>query len=64
VSELLERLIGYGPKPRPSEILVRCHEREISTNVASPKQGHYCHPSSHKLGAGMTEPFLEQAWAI
>lgn len=62
VSELLERLIGYGPEPRPSEILLRCHEREISTNVAFPRQGHYCDPRSDKLGIGMTEPFLEQTW--
>lgn len=62
VSELLERLIGYGPEPRPSEILLRCHEREISTNVALPREGHYCHPSSRKLGMGITQPFLEQTW--
>ena len=62
VSELLERLIGYGPESRPSEVLLRCHEREISTNVALPKEGHYCHPASCKLGVGMTQPFLEQTW--
>jgi len=62
VSELLERLIGYGPEPRPSEILLRCHEREISTNVAFPRRGHYCDLESNKLGLGMTLPFLEQTW--
>jgi len=62
VSELLERLIGYGPRERPSEILLRCHDREISTNVAFPREGHYCHQSSAKLGLGMTQPFLEQTW--
>lgn len=62
VSELLERLIGYGPEPRPSEVLLRCHDREISTNAAAPCERHYCHPSSGKLGIAMTEPFLEQAW--
>jgi molybdopterin/thiamine biosynthesis adenylyltransferase len=62
VGELLERLIGYGRSPRPSEVLLRCHEREISTNIAPPREGHYCHPSSGKLGAGMAEPFLEQTW--
>lgn len=62
VSELLERLIGYGPEPRPSEILLRFHEREISTNVALPRSGHYCDPMSSKLGIGMTVPFLEQTW--
>jgi hypothetical protein len=62
VTELLERLIGYGPTLRPSEVLLRCHEREISTNVALPGEGHYCHPSSSKLGVGVTQPFLEQTW--
>lgn len=62
VSELLERLIGYGPNERPSEILLRCHDREISTNIAVPRDRHYCHQSSGKLGLGMTQPFLEQTW--
>lgn len=62
VSELLERLVGYGPTPRPSEVLLRCHDREISTNVAPPRPGHYCHAASGKLGLGITEPFLEQTW--
>jgi molybdopterin/thiamine biosynthesis adenylyltransferase len=63
VSELLERLIGYGPRPRPNEVLLRCHEREISTNIAVPRVGHYCHPGSSKIGLGITEPFLEQTWS-
>ena len=64
VSELLERLIRYGPEPVPSEILLRAHEREISTNVQAPREGHYCHPDSGKLGLGITEPFLEQTWQV
>lgn len=62
VSELLERLIGYGPEQRPSEVLLRAHEREISTNISFPRQRHYCHPASNKMGVGMTTPFLEQTW--
>ena len=62
VSELLERLIHYGPEPRPTEILLRAHEREVSTNDQDPRVGHYCHPGAHKLGLGITEPFLEQTW--
>lgn len=61
VSELLERLIGFGPRPRPNEILLRLHEREISTNRAIPRKGHYCDPESGKLGSVST-PFLEQVW--
>lgn len=63
VSELLERLIGYGPCPRPSEILLRLHEREISTNLADPRPGHYCDPASGKVGAADVVPFLGQAWS-
>ena len=62
VSELLERLIRYGPEPPPTEILLRTHEREISTNDQEPRERHYCHPKSFKLGLGDTEPFLEQTW--
>ena len=62
VSELLERLIGYGVDPRPNEVLLRCHDREISTNIARPRERHYCHPLSGKIGMGMTEPYLEQTW--
>lgn len=62
VAELLERMIGYGPDPRPSEILLRWHEREISTNIVAPKAGHYCDPAAGRNGAGITQPFLEQVW--
>lgn len=62
VNELLERLIGYGPPARPSETLLRLHEREISTNRAAPREAHYCHPASGKWGAGDEEPFLGQLW--
>lgn len=63
VGELLERLTHYGPEPAPSEVLFRIHEREMSVNMSEPRPGHYCHSSSGKLGAGLTEPFLEQVWA-
>ena len=62
VSELLERLIRYGPEPAPSEVLLRAHDREVSTNDQNPREGHYCHPDCGKLGLGLTEPFLEQTW--
>lgn len=62
VNELLERLVGYGSSPRPTEVLLRLHEREISTNTAAPRPHHYCHPANHRLGAGPCHPFLEQTW--
>ena len=62
VSELLERLIRYGPEHVPTEIILRVHEREISTNVYPPGERHYCNASSGKLALGLTEPFLEQTW--
>ena len=62
VSELLERLVGYGASPRPSEVLLRGHDREMSTNTALPTPGHYCHPTAGKLGRGSTDPFLDQVW--
>ncbi len=62
VSELLERLIHYGPEPAPTEVLLRLHDREVSTNDQQPRKGHYCHRDAGKLGLGLTEPFLEQTW--
>lgn len=62
VGELLERLIHYGPEPVPSELLLRLHERELSTNEHVPRRGHYCHREAQKLGIGVTQPFLEQTW--
>lgn len=62
VTELVERLVHYGPDPATSEILLRMHEREISTNDAHPRDGHYCDPAADKLGRGSVNPFLEQTW--
>ncbi len=63
VNELLDRLIGYGPPERPTETLLRLHEREISTNHAVPREGHYCDSAQGKWGAGDEEPFLGQLWS-
>ncbi len=62
VAELIERLTGYGPVPVPSELILRLHDREISTNRAEPKPTHYCDPAAGKTGLGITEPFLELTW--
>lgn len=62
VAELLELLTGYGPEPRPTETLIRAHDREISTNSAVPRAGHFCDPEGSYLGAGRGEPFLGKTW--
>ncbi len=62
VSELIERLVHYGPEPVPSEVLLRLHERELSTNRAVPKQQHYCDPAAGKIGLINATPFLELTW--
>jgi molybdopterin/thiamine biosynthesis adenylyltransferase len=64
VSELLERLIGYGAEPVPGEVLARCHDRELSGNVAAPRPGHYCDPAAGQLGRGDIDPFLGQTWPV
>lgn len=61
VSELLERLIGYGSDP-PSELLVRVHDRKISQLSAEGRPGHYC-GDARSWGRGDTDPFLGQVWA-
>lgn len=62
VAELIERLTGYGPDQAPNEVLLRHHEREVSTNVQPPTAGHYCDPTAGSLGLGVTEPFLGLSW--
>jgi ThiF family len=63
VTELLERLTGFGPEPVPSELILRLHDREVSANRQAPRAGHYCDPAAGKLGFGHAEPFLEQMWS-
>lgn len=63
VSELIERLVGYGPTPRPGEVLLRFHDRETSTNIAAPRANHYCDVANGKHGVGLSEPFLDLGWA-
>jgi len=62
VAEVLERLIGYGPDPEPGEMLLRFHDREVSTNTATPREHHYCNPAEGLIGAGDRDPFLGQTW--
>lgn len=62
VTELLERLTGFGVDPAPSEVLARVHDRELSTTSRAPREGHFCHSASDKMGKGDTEPVLEWGW--
>lgn len=63
VNELLDRLIGYGPPARPTETLLRLHEREMSSNNARPRDHHYCHQAKGKWGAGQGDAnFMDQLW--
>jgi hypothetical protein len=64
VAELLERFIGYGPDEEPGELLIRCHEREVSTNSRLPTTHHYCDPAEGLLGYGDRTPYLGQTWRI
>lgn len=62
VNEMLERMIGFGPTPKPNEVILRFHEREISTNLMAPRTRHYCHPDSGKWGHGTASPLLDLSW--
>ena len=62
VSEFIERLVGYGPPSEPHEVLLRLHDREMSSIRYKSKPLHYCDPSSRKIGLGMTSQFLEVTW--
>jgi hypothetical protein len=62
VTELLEMLTGFGPTPRPSEVILRLHDREVSTNTALPRKGHFCDPAVLAVAQIATEPFLGKMW--
>jgi molybdopterin/thiamine biosynthesis adenylyltransferase len=62
VTELLDRLFGLSGETPPSEVLLRVHDRAVSTTTARPNEGHYCADRS-VWGRGDVEPFLEQMWA-
>lgn len=62
VAELFERLTGYGSLPAPSELIIRAHEREISTNSRQPNLGHFCDAAAGYLGQGDQELFLGTTW--
>jgi molybdopterin/thiamine biosynthesis adenylyltransferase len=62
IIELLQRIFGFGRQPPPSELLLRVHDREISTTSANPAPHHYCADRA-KWGRGDMDPFLEQLWA-
>jgi len=62
VNELLDRFIGFGSTPVPTEILLRFHEREIGRNRLDPKPQHLCDPSAGYLAIGDRDPFLGQLW--
>ncbi|GAA3797045.1 ThiF family adenylyltransferase [Streptomyces phyllanthi] len=61
VNELLERLVGYGPEPAPTETLLRIHDRKTSTNTQELQQGHYCTLTDpHSFGD--TDRYWGLAW--
>jgi molybdopterin/thiamine biosynthesis adenylyltransferase len=63
VSELLNRLTGFGDDDYPSEILIRAHHHRTNTNRIEPKPGHYCDQSGGKsFGAATVDPFLGMSW--
>lgn len=62
VTELLDRFIGFGPTPSPTEVLLRIHDREISGNRIDPKPQHLCDPAAGILGSGDHDPFIGQLW--
>lgn len=61
VNELLERLVGYGPTPPPSEVLLRIHERRVSENHLDPTPMHYCDLSGRAV-FGDSEPYWGLQW--
>lgn len=62
VGELLERLVGYGETPTPSELVLYIHDRAIRGSIDPPRVGHYCDPASPRVGTD-TDTYLGLNWA-
>ncbi|MBN9605806.1 MAG: ThiF family adenylyltransferase [Actinomycetales bacterium] len=62
VSELIERLVGYGEAPTPTELLLLVHDRAVRTNIETPRLGHYCDPTRSPVGTDR-DMFLGLNWA-
>jgi hypothetical protein len=60
--ELLERLVGYGDTPTPSELILYIHDRAVRGNVETPRPGHYCDPTVNRIGTD-ADMFLGVNWA-
>lgn len=62
VAELLERLIGYGDTPTPSELILCVHDRAVHSNAEPPSPGHYCDPTIRLIGTD-SDMYLGLNWA-
>jgi molybdopterin/thiamine biosynthesis adenylyltransferase len=62
VSEFLERLVGYGETPTPTELLLFVHDRMIRANAIEPRPGHYCDRSTDLFGSDRNM-YLGLNWA-
>lgn len=62
VSEFLERLVGYGETPSPTEVILYIHDRAVRANAQGPRPGHYCDPSTRRIGTDR-DMFLGLNWA-
>ena len=62
VSELLERLVGYGDTPTPSELILYIHDRAVRGNIQAPHERHYCDPATRRIGTD-DDMFLGLNWA-
>ncbi|MDP9226410.1 MAG: ThiF family adenylyltransferase [Actinomycetota bacterium] len=58
VAEMLDRLVDYSSTTaRPTELILRLHDRKLSTNSKQPKPGHWCGKTAN-WGRGDSANFL------
>lgn len=62
VSELIERLVGYGETPTPSEQILYVHDRTSRVNTEEPHVHHYCDPTVPRVDTD-DDMFLGLNWA-
>lgn len=62
VAEFLERLVGYGETPTPTELILYIHDRVVRGNIEHPAAAHYCDPNTRRIGTDR-DMFLGLNWA-
>lgn len=61
VSEFIERLVGHGERPSPTELVLYIHDRQVRGNSSAPRPRHYC-DGDNRFFSPDTERLVGMNW--